>query len=89
MTDDRRPIGRALISVHDKTGLTDLARALHEAAVAIVSTGATAARIAEAGVPVTPVEEVTEFPELFDGRVNTLHPHVNAGLLSDTRCEAQ
>ena len=88
MTDDRRPIGRALISVHDKTGLTDLARALHEAAVAIVSTGATAARIAEAGVPVTPVEEVTGFPELLDGRVKTLHPHVHAGLLADSRQEA-
>ena len=88
MTDDRRPIRRALISVHDKTGLADLARALHEAAVEIVSTGSTAARIAEAGVPVTPVEEVTGFPELLDGRVKTLHPHIHAGLLADTRLAA-
>ncbi len=79
----RRPIRRALVSVYDKTGLEDLARGLHEAGVALVSTGSTAARIAGAGVPVTPVEEVTGFPEGFGGRVKTLHPHVHAGLLAD------
>jgi phosphoribosylaminoimidazolecarboxamide formyltransferase / IMP cyclohydrolase len=76
-------IRRALISVYDKTGLADLAAALHEAGVQIVSTGSTAAAIAAAGVPVTPVEELTGFPECLDGRVKTLHPAVHAGLLAD------
>lgn len=79
----RRPVRRALVSVYDKTGLEDLARGLHAAGVAIVSTGSTAARIAAAGVPVTTVEEVTGFPECLDGRVKTLHPRVHAGLLAD------
>jgi len=78
------PIRRALISVYDKTGLEDLASGLHAAGVEIVSTGSTAARIAAAGVPVTPVEELTGFPECLDGRVKTLHPRVHAGLLADT-----
>ncbi len=76
-------ISRALISVYDKTGLDDLARALHRAGVEIVSTGSTAARISAAGVPVTTVEDVTGFPECLDGRVKTLHPNVHAGLLAD------
>jgi len=76
-------ITRALISVYDKTGLEDLARALHQAGVEIVSTGSTAAVIAAAGLPVTRVEEVTGFPECLDGRVKTLHPNVHAGLLAD------
>ncbi len=80
----RIPITRALISVYDKTGLEDLASGLHAAGVEIVSTGSTAARIAAAGVPVTPVEQLTGFPECFDGRVKTLHPKVHAGLLADT-----
>jgi phosphoribosylaminoimidazolecarboxamide formyltransferase / IMP cyclohydrolase len=80
----RIPIKRALISVYDKTGLEDLASGLHAAGVEIVSTGSTAARIAAAGVPVTPVEELTGFPECLDGRVKTLHPRVHAGLLADT-----
>jgi phosphoribosylaminoimidazolecarboxamide formyltransferase / IMP cyclohydrolase len=80
----RIAIRRALISVYDKTGLEDLARGLHAAGVAIFSTGSTAARIAAAGVPVTPVEELTGFPECLDGRVKTLHPAVHAGLLADT-----
>ena len=79
----RIPIRRALISVYDKTGLEDLASGLHAAGVEIVSTGTTAARIAAAGVPVTPVEELTGFPECLDGRVKTLHPRVHAGLLAD------
>ena len=82
---ERRPVRRALISVYDKAGLLDLATGLHAAGVEIVSTGSTAQRIADAGVPVTPVEEVTGFPECFDGRVKTLHPRVHAGLLADTR----
>jgi phosphoribosylaminoimidazolecarboxamide formyltransferase/IMP cyclohydrolase len=81
----RRPIRRALISVYDKTGLAELTRGLHEAGVDIVSTGSTAETIAGAGVPVTTVEEVTGFPEVLDGRVKTLHPHVHAGLLADQR----
>ncbi|MBU9763518.1 bifunctional phosphoribosylaminoimidazolecarboxamide formyltransferase/IMP cyclohydrolase [Mycobacterium sp. TNTM28] len=82
---EKKPIRRALISVYDKTGLADLARGLHEAGVAIVSTGSTAKTIAATGVPVTPVEDVTGFPEVLDGRVKTLHPRVHAGLLADTR----
>ena len=82
-TEGRRPVRRALVSVYDKTGLEELATALHAAGVAIVSTGSTAARIAAAGVPVTPVEELTGFPECLDGRVKTLHPRVHAGLLAD------
>lgn len=82
---EKKPIRRALISVYDKTGLADLARGLHEAGVAIVSTGSTAKTIAAAGVPVTPVEDVTGFPEVLDGRVKTLHPRVHAGLLADIR----
>ncbi|MCV7170494.1 bifunctional phosphoribosylaminoimidazolecarboxamide formyltransferase/IMP cyclohydrolase [Mycobacterium manitobense] len=85
MTEGRKPIRRALISVYDKSGLGELARGLHEAGVAIVSTGSTARTIADNGVPVTPVEDVTGFPEVLDGRVKTLHPHVHAGLLADTR----
>lgn len=85
MTEGKRPIRRALISVYDKTGLADLARGLHEAGVSIVSTGSTAKTIAAEGVPVTPVEEVTGFPEVLDGRVKTLHPRVHAGLLADQR----
>jgi len=83
-TVNQIPIRRALISVYDKTGLEELASGLYAAGVEIVSTGSTAARIAAAGVPVTPVEELTGFPECLDGRVKTLHPRVHAGLLADT-----
>ncbi|WP_137812692.1 bifunctional phosphoribosylaminoimidazolecarboxamide formyltransferase/IMP cyclohydrolase [Gandjariella thermophila] len=82
---ERRPVRRALIGVSDKTGLLELATGLHAAGVEIVSTGGTARALADAGVPVTPVEEVTGFPECLDGRVKTLHPRVHAGLLADTR----
>ena len=84
---DRRPVQRALVSVYDKTGLEELARGLHEAGVALVSTGSTAARIADAGVPVTKVEDLTGFPECLDGRVKTLHPKVHAGILADLRLD--
>ena len=80
----RRVIRRALISVYDKAGLEVLAVGLHEAGVALVSTGSTAARIADAGVPVTRVEDLTGFPECLDGRVKTLHPAIHAGILADT-----
>ena len=89
MTDnERRPLKRALVSVYDKTGLEDLAKGLHDAGVAVVSTGSTAARIKDAGVPVTRVEELTGFPECLDGRVKTLHPAVHAGILADLRLES-
>jgi phosphoribosylaminoimidazolecarboxamide formyltransferase/IMP cyclohydrolase len=86
--EGRRPIKRALLSVYDKTGLVELATALHEAGVQIVSTGSTATTIEQAGVPVTRVEELTGFPETLDGRVKTLHPKVHAGLLADLRVPA-
>ena len=90
MTSDegRRPIKRALLSVYDKTGLVELARALADAGVEIVSTGSTAATVEAAGVPVTRVEQLTGFPETLDGRVKTLHPRVHAGLLADLRLES-
>ncbi|WP_280500782.1 bifunctional phosphoribosylaminoimidazolecarboxamide formyltransferase/IMP cyclohydrolase [Nocardia farcinica] len=82
---ERKPIRRALVSVYDKTGLVELATGLHAAGVELVSTGSTAGRIADAGIPVTKVEELTGFPETLDGRVKTLHPRVHAGILADTR----
>ena len=85
VSPDRVPVRRALISVYDKTGLVPLARALADAGVEIVSTGSTAATIAAAGLAVTPVEEVTGFPECLEGRVKTLHPAVHAGILADRR----
>ncbi|HET9519192.1 MAG TPA: bifunctional phosphoribosylaminoimidazolecarboxamide formyltransferase/IMP cyclohydrolase [Actinoplanes sp.] len=86
--DGRRPIRRALLSVYDKTGLVELARALHGAGVQIVSTGSTASTVEAAGVPVTRVEQLTGFPECLDGRVKTLHPKVHAGLLADLRLDS-
>ena len=89
MTDDTTtPVRRALVSVYDKAGLTELAAGLAAAGVEIVSTGSTAARIREAGVAVTEVQEVTGFPEMMDGRVKTLHPAVHAGILADRDNEA-
>lgn len=80
-TLDLVPLRRALLSVSDKSGLIDLARALHARGVVLISTGGTAKAIADAGIPVTGIEEVTGFPEMLDGRVKTLHPKVHAGLL--------
>ncbi|WPF66766.1 MULTISPECIES: bifunctional phosphoribosylaminoimidazolecarboxamide formyltransferase/IMP cyclohydrolase [unclassified Corynebacterium] len=85
MSESRKGIKRALLSVYDKTGLVELATALHEAGVEIVSTGSTAATVAQAGLPVTRVEDLTGFPECLEGRVKTLHPRVHAGILADTR----
>ncbi|MEO6821037.1 MAG: bifunctional phosphoribosylaminoimidazolecarboxamide formyltransferase/IMP cyclohydrolase [Candidatus Nanopelagicales bacterium] len=79
------PIRRALVSVYDKTGLDELATALHTAGVEIVSTGSTAGRIAALGIPVVQVQDLTGFPECLDGRVKTLHPRVHAGILADLR----
>lgn len=72
---------RALLSVSDKTGLVDLARALHDHGVELLSTGGTAKAIRDAGLPVKDVSDVTGFPEMMDGRVKTLHPIVHGGLL--------
>jgi phosphoribosylaminoimidazolecarboxamide formyltransferase / IMP cyclohydrolase len=86
MTDLIRPDvmmpGRALLSVSDKTGLLDLARALHAAGVELLSTGGTSGMLRDAGLPVRDVAEVTGFPEMMDGRVKTLHPAVHGGLLA-------
>ena len=75
-------IKRALISVSDKTGVVDFARALHEAGVEIVSTGGTMKAIKGAGIPVTYVSDVTGFPEIMDGRVKTLNPYIHGGILA-------
>jgi phosphoribosylaminoimidazolecarboxamide formyltransferase/IMP cyclohydrolase len=77
------PVRRALVSCFDKAGVAELAAALHEHGVELVSTGSTAATIRAAGVAVTEVAEVTGFPECLDGRVKTLHPRVHAGILAD------
>jgi phosphoribosylaminoimidazolecarboxamide formyltransferase / IMP cyclohydrolase len=72
----------ALLSVSDKTGIVDFARALHALGIQLISTGGTAKLLAEQGLPVTEVAEVTDFPEMLDGRVKTLHPKVHGGLLA-------
>ena len=81
MSADLLPVRRALLSVSDKTGLIDLARALAARNVELLSTGGTAKAIREAGLPVKDVSDVTGFPEMMDGRVKTLHPMVHGGLL--------
>src|SRR6476646_7543842 len=80
---DLVPVKRALISVSDKTGLAEFARALvHEFGVELVSTGGTAKFLREHGLDVTDVSEVTGFPEMMDGRIKTLHPKIHGGLLA-------
>ncbi len=76
-----KPIRRALLSVTDKTGLVDFARALKSFGVELVSTGGTAKALREAGLAVKDISELTGFPEMLDGRVKTLHPRVHGGLL--------
>ena len=76
-----RPVRRALISVSDKTGIIDFAKALHAAGVAILSTGGTAKLLADEKIPVTEVSDHTGFPEMMDGRVKTLHPKIHGGIL--------
>lgn len=85
---DQVPVKRALLSVYDKTNLVELASQLHANGVELISTGSTAATIAAAGIPVTPVEQVTGFPECLEGRVKTLHPKIHAGILADRRKDA-
>jgi phosphoribosylaminoimidazolecarboxamide formyltransferase/IMP cyclohydrolase len=78
---DRAPLKRALLSVSDKTGLVEAARVLAAAGVELVSTGGTRKAIADAGLPVKDISDLTGFPEMMDGRVKTLHPVVHGGLL--------
>ena len=85
---DQVPVKRALLSVYDKTNLVELATQLHANGVELIATGSTAATIAAAGIPVTPVEQVTGFPECLEGRVKTLHPKIHAGILADRRKDA-
>ena len=82
MTEKIRPITRALISVSDKAGLLEFARALADRGVELISTGGTRKALADAGLKVTEVSEITGFPEMMDGRVKTLHPKVHGGLLA-------
>ncbi len=82
MSTDIRRIARALLSVSDKTGLIDFAKALAGHGVALVSTGGTAKALKDAGLAVTDIAELTGFPEMMDGRVKTLHPKVHGGLLA-------
>ena len=77
-----RPIRRALISVSDKTGIVDFARELADFNVEIISTGGTAKTLRDAGITVRDISDVTDFPEMMDGRVKTLHPRVHGGLLA-------
>lgn len=79
---DMQPVRRALLSVSDKTGLIDLARALHGYGVELLSTGGSAKALRDAGLAVRDVADVTGFPEMMDGRVKTLHPAVHGGLLA-------
>ena len=79
----RKAIGRALVSVYDKTGLIELGTALHKSGVEILSTGSTAQTLKKEGIPVTEVSDYTGFPELMGGRVKTLHPRIHSGILAD------
>jgi len=80
-------VTRALISVSDKTGISELARELHESGIQIISTGGTARLIRESGIPVTDVSDITGFPECLDGRVKTLHPKIHGALLARPKIE--
>src|SRR5471030_3343529 len=82
MAAPSHPIRRALISVGDKTGLVPFAQTLAGYGIALISTGGTAKTLADAGLDVTEVAAVTQFPEMLDGRVKTLHPAIHGGLLA-------
>ena len=75
-------VERALLSVFDKRGLVDFARALNELGVELVSTGGTAAELNAAGIEARSIEDLTGFPEILDGRVKTLHPSIHGGMLA-------
>ncbi len=77
------PVRRALLSVSDKTGLAFFAKSLQELGIEIISTGGTATYLRDHGIPVTPVSEVTNFPEILEGRVKTLHPAIHGGILAN------
>ena len=77
------PVKRALVSCFDKTGVVEFAQQLHDLGVSIVSSGGTAKAIADAGIPVTTVEDATGMPEMLDHRVVTLHPKIHGGILAD------
>jgi phosphoribosylaminoimidazolecarboxamide formyltransferase/IMP cyclohydrolase len=85
MMRDARPIERAILAPYDKSGLVAFASALAERGVELVASGGTARVLTEAGLTVTPVEQVTGSPEMLDGRVKTLHPAIHGGLLADRR----
>ena len=80
---DFLPIRRAILSVTDKTGLVDFARFLTDGGVELFSTGGTRRQLLDAGLEVASVSDVTGFPEIMNGRVKTLHPHIHAGVLAD------
>lgn len=82
MSADLVPVRRALLSVSDKSGLLELASALHDRGVELLSTGGSAGELRAAGLPVTDVADITKYPEMMDGRVKTLHPAVHGGLLA-------
>ncbi|MEL7415492.1 MAG: bifunctional phosphoribosylaminoimidazolecarboxamide formyltransferase/IMP cyclohydrolase, partial [Pseudomonadota bacterium] len=82
MTTDLVPVRRALLSVSDKSGLIELASALAARGVELISTGGTARALRDAGMEVRDVAAITQFPEMMDGRVKTLHPMVHGGLLA-------
>src|SRR5260370_15200325 len=82
MAERLRRVSRALISVSEKSGLVEFARALAAEGVELISTGGTRKALADAGLPVLEVSEVTGFPEMMDGRVKTLHPKIHGGLLA-------
>src|SRR5260221_2794064 len=82
MTERLRRVSRALISVSDKSGVVEFARALAAEGIELISTGGTRKALADAGLPVLEVSEVTGFPEMMDGRVKTLHPKIHGGLLA-------
>ncbi len=82
LNKEANTVKRALISVFDKTGISELGQTLHRHGVELISTGGTSRKLKEAGLPVTDVDELTGFPECFDGRVKTLHPLIHGGLLA-------
>lgn len=88
-TDTLVTVGRALLSVSDKTGIVDFGRALDGLGVELVSTGGTYAALSDAGVSVTEVAAVTGFPEIMDGRVKTLHPMIHGGILARREVDAE
>lgn len=80
---------RALLSVSDKSGIVELANALHEQGIELIATGATGALLKEQGLPVTDVSTCTGYPELLDGRVKTLHPAIHGGILARGKQDAE